>query len=254
MSLTVCVCYKFIYCTSCMCTVSSCPSWVHTHCSASCCCCRLQSGMMKTLISGISGILLTFHSHILLQQVKVGETDTYTCNNITNTYFRYWSCWICGSGGWGTSILLLNPPHDGCRSWDPWDMLPLEVLLMLCPSPQERNVSSGASFCSNLFSTPSRRQEHCRLWLRLVFSNCSYNCQLLHEELLSQLIVIACDVWPPSPCVTQDNHHPMVLLRGSSMWHPHINLQVPRTVYDKAASIFCWFRLYALPEGAVAPK
>ena len=36
--------------------------------------------------------------------------------------------WFCRSGGQGASILLLNPPHDGCRGWGSGDMLSHQCL------------------------------------------------------------------------------------------------------------------------------
>ena len=67
----------------------------HTHHSASCCCYRLQSRMMKKLSSGI---LLTYHSLTYIVTTGHGTRVRHTHKHniiITHTYFRYWSLLLC---------------------------------------------------------------------------------------------------------------------------------------------------------------
>lgn len=63
----------------------------------------------------------------------------------------------------GTSILLLNYPHDCCRNWCSWNTFSFEDsgYHQCLAVHRERGVSSGASPCSTLFSAPSRWQRRC---------------------------------------------------------------------------------------------
>ena len=153
-----CVCVANVFfCTWCMCTRSSCPSCVHTHRSAYSCCYRLQSRMMKTLSSGI---LLTSHSHIQLQQAKVGESDTHAHATISFTLTS--GIGVVGSVGRADAKHL--PPESSSRRLQKLEYLGyvassgFEVLTKPCPAPRERAASSGTSLCSNLGLTPSRWQ------------------------------------------------------------------------------------------------
>ena len=95
--------------------------WSHTHHSASCCY-RLQTRMMKTLGSGI---LLTSNSLTYIVTEGQGRRVRHPHTQQHNSHLLpvmellvLWVRWM------GTSILLLNPSHNGCRSWGHWDKLP----------------------------------------------------------------------------------------------------------------------------------
>lgn len=123
----LCVCvlrmYFFIFLcifyTCCKYTEFSCPTWVCRLRSASFCCCWPQPRVVARNYPKNHVLLLT---PLFLARHKC-ETFTAT---VIHSYFRLGRWWFCRSDGWGTSILLLNSPHDCCRNWCSWNTLSFE--------------------------------------------------------------------------------------------------------------------------------
>ena len=116
----------------------------------------LPARMMKILSSGIS---LTSHSHTYIVTAGQGRRVRHTHMQQHHSHFRYWSCWFCGPGGWGTTILLTMVAKAGnlgicCFLWI-WGL----TNALPSSSRKSRLLWSFPLFQSG--STPSRWQTCC---------------------------------------------------------------------------------------------